>query len=615
MPLAWVGIGSEPGRSRVRGADGLSSGGLHRVIRACSCEDPMPGAKTTTGGVMPVVIGVDRRPAVALALLMGLAAAPAQAQSAVDPNVVRSSLEEVLSLVSFGAIKVQDQGADVVPSGGGYEVKLPLTGFSAPPNAAIIAVARPAGNGLLDVTSMIFPSAGAIETAAINGVTNLVSYTIGRQTIVGKIDPTLAVRSSYQADLGQVRMVSDRGEPHGEQTVDHVAVNGTFSGDPGGRLTFASQGSGTGFHFIGRGADGLTTDATVRALAGHFSVEGFDRVQGNRLMAAARGLAPSAQAAMEASGAEPGERPSGGAGGRPGDQSGRGAAGAGPGAASGAASGAGPGAVPGSGPGAKKSGRAGGDVAAGAKARPDGAASDGTGFRQSLRAMVEAANGLLNRIEAEETIEDIRFAMNAGGAGGGGPTEGAIGRVRFDIGGDTADQRLNGRLGVTLEGISTTAVAAGNAAFIPHHVDFKTVLAGVDIPKLMALLRAVTEPDADLDQVQEQAMALLADPKARFGIEALAFNSGPLQVSGSARAVSRPDGQLGAEIHIAASGIDGLLAQAQTRPDLQQVMPMVMMAKGMGRPQGDTLVWDVSLGDGPPKVNGVAFGQPRPRRR
>ncbi len=61
--------------------------------------------------------------------------------------------------------------------------------------------------------------------------------------------------------------------------------------------------------------------------------------------------------------------------------------------------------------------------------------------------------------------------------------------------------------------------------------------------------------------------------------------------------------------------MDTLLAQAQSQPNLQQVMPMVFLAKGMGRPEGNNLIWDIRLGDGPLTVNGVPFGQPAGKRR
>jgi hypothetical protein len=110
--------------------------------------------------------------------------------------------------------------------------------------------------------------------------------------------------------------------------------------------------------------------------------------------------------------------------------------------------------------------------------------------------------------------------------------------------------------------------------------------------------------------LQGQAMALLGEPGAQVGIEALSFDSGPLMVTGTARLVPAANGQLGGEIHLVARGVDALMAQAMSQPNLQRLMPLVFMAKGMGHPEGDSLVWDISLGDGPIRVNGVPFGQP-----
>jgi hypothetical protein len=151
--------------------------------------------------------------------------------------------------------------------------------------------------------------------------------------------------------------------------------------------------------------------------------------------------------------------------------------------------------------------------------------------------------------------------------------------------------------------------------FIPHRVDLKTNLSGVWIGPLMALLRAATEPGSDPAALLAQAMTLFANPKVQISIDVLSFDSGPLQINGSAKVVPRADGHLGADIHIAASGMDQLLAQAQSQPNLQQVMPMVLLAKGVGRPEGDNLIWDISLGGGPMIVNGIPLGQAGGNRR
>jgi hypothetical protein len=141
------------------------------------------------------------------------------------------------------------------------------------------------------------------------------------------------------------------------------------------------------------------------------------------------------------------------------------------------------------------------------------------------------------------------------------------------------------------------------------------VLSGVRIGPLVALLRAAVQGHADPALLRAQAMALISDPNARVGIESLAFDSGPVAVTGTARLVPEANGQFGGDIHLVARGVDALMAQAASQPNLQRLMPLVFMAKGMGRPEGDSLVWDISVGDGPIRVNGVPFGQPTGKTR
>jgi hypothetical protein len=231
--------------------------------------------------------------------------------------------------------------------------------------------------------------------------------------------------------------------------------------------------------------------------------------------------------------------------------------------------------------------------------------------RQALHAVVEATGGLLNRIEAEEILEDIRFTAGAGTT----ETSGTVHRLRLDMTGDALNERLDTQFGIALDGVSFSALSVENAVFFPHRVHLKTNLSGLRIGPLMALLRAATEPGMDPRALLAQAMTLFTDRQVRISIDALSFDSGPLQIKGSAQVVPRPDGQLGADVHIAASGMDKLLAQAQSEPSLQQVMPMVLLAKGIGRPEGDSLIWDISLGDGPMIVNGIPLGQAGGKRR
>ena len=496
---------------------------------------------------------------VALFCVVALTAAPARAQNAnTDADALKASVMQVLSLATFGMIPLQDQQATVTQEGSDYRMRVPLAGVAAPPDAAITAVARPLANGRVDIRSMAFPSSGTIETAPAIGLANRITFSIGQQTIAAKVDPTLATESSYTAEFGDIRLETAQGERHGEQTIAHMATDGTFANGPDGRLTFATQSRGTGFHMIGRSTNGFLSDTTARAMAGHFSVEGLDRAQGARMLTRV-------------------SRPDGGGH-----------------------------------AGSRRSGRRfrlAIWTSPPAQILPPATASPEQ--RRELGAVVEAAHGLLNRIEVDETLEDVHFSI----AGPKGNNAGTIGSLRITMTGDAPKDRLNTRLGLAVERIEVPAMGAETGAVAPHHLDLKAVLAGVPVARVMALLREATEDHPDPALLQSRTRELLGDPDARMAIETLSFDVGPMSVTGTAKLLPRANGQLGGEIHIAARGVDALLAQAQGQPKLQQAMPVIFMAKGMGRAQGDSLVWDVALGDGPLTINGTPFGQPPGKTR
>ncbi|HEY0423674.1 MAG TPA: hypothetical protein VGC82_10160, partial [Rhodopila sp.] len=173
----------------------------------------------------------------------------------------------------------------------------------------------------------------------------------------------------------------------------------------------------------------------------------------------------------------------------------------------------------------------------------------------------------------------------------------------------------NAAVDLAIDGFSLTSLSADPASFVPHHLAVRSVLTGVPLGPLMALLQAAIAPNPDQAALQRQAAAVLSAPGSKAAIESVAFDAGPVRVKGSARFQPRADGDIGVDLHLSASGIDAALAQMQGRPNLQGVVPFILMAKGIGRAQGDTVVWDISFGGGPLTINGMPFGQPSARTR
>jgi hypothetical protein len=235
--------------------------------------------------------------------------------------------------------------------------------------------------------------------------------------------------------------------------------------------------------------------------------------------------------------------------------------------------------------------------------------------RHDVRAMLDATAGLLTRLEVSQTLEGMKFDL-------GGGNSGTLDRIRLQVKASAddkvlsaEDKVLNAGIDVALDELSLNTLSAASATLLPHHLTARTVLAGLPTARLTALLQAALAPNADAGALQAQATALLETPGARAAIESVDFDAGPLHVRGSARFLPRPNGEIGADIHISASGTDALVNQAMGKPGLQNVLPMVFLAKGMGRVQGDSIVWDIALGGGPITINGTAFGQPAAPRR
>ncbi len=228
--------------------------------------------------------------------------------------------------------------------------------------------------------------------------------------------------------------------------------------------------------------------------------------------------------------------------------------------------------------------------------------------RLDLQDVLSTTAGLVTRFEASQTLSGVTFA-------GGEGNNGTIDRLRLDVKGSAEEHRLNAAADVALDDLAMTSLSADTAALLPHRLTARTVLAGLPVGAATALLQAAMAPNPDTKALQSQAGALLAMPGAKAAVESFGFDAGPLHVQGSARFVPRPNGDIGADIHITATGADALLAQAMGKPALHGALPMVFLAKGMGRKQGDSLVWDISLGGGAMTINGMGFGQPAGHER
>ncbi len=486
--------------------------------------------------------------------LLLLLAPSAQAQTITpDADAIRRSLSDALSFVSFGMIPALGPDAQVTPDGDGFRIHIPLTGVTAPSDPAVVATARRAGDGAWDVQSLSFPSTATIDSKGPGG--GAVTYTIGSQEITAHIVPDMKQPTTYMALFRDIHLDSDTVKQRAAQTIAAYSVKGTLSADGDGRVAMTSSGEATDWSMRMTPETGPGMDFMTRRLGIDLTIQGLDRAKGERLRSRLRTLLAELP--------KPGQRPA-------------------------------PPAGPITGP-------------TPLPMTPRTAGPPKTAPREALNAMLDDAVGLLTRFDADETLEGLKVSSQG--------INGGAGTVIIGMHGDTAAQKLNAGIDLAVNDMVVPASVPGPfVPYVPKHVSLRSRIRDLPSDQVVALLRAALAEGANPVALQAQAIALLRTPGATVSLDPFSFDAGPLAVTGTARLLPDDNGGFAGHIHVIASGMDTLLIQAQANPALGQMMPMLYMAKGMSKPDGASVVWDIDVDRGGVRINGTPFGHPPAKR-
>ncbi len=222
--------------------------------------------------------------------------------------------------------------------------------------------------------------------------------------------------------------------------------------------------------------------------------------------------------------------------------------------------------------------------------------------RAQLRLMVESLQDMLTSVRLQETVDGLQVEI----AGMGGLS---IRHLLLGFGGEAPGERLHAWVELGVDELASPSLPPKVATYLPHHVEFKPSLSGIPTADLHKLAMDATEAGADSSTLAPDIAAIVSHSGAELGMEALAFDLGPAKVAGTGRVTITSPGNWHGEAHLTATGFDELATQARANPDLQQALPALIMLRGLAKPDGERLVWDI-VSDGPSvKVNGLDLSQ------
>ncbi|HTI80897.1 MAG TPA: hypothetical protein VL614_10665 [Acetobacteraceae bacterium] len=228
----------------------------------------------------------------------------------------------------------------------------------------------------------------------------------------------------------------------------------------------------------------------------------------------------------------------------------------------------------------------------------DGKADMSPLAKAQLRLMIAAMEDMVSSVSVRESFDDMQIEI----AGKGGAT---VKHLQFGFGGDAPDKTLHAWLDIGFDGVDSPTMPPKLATYLPKHFEIKPTLSGVPTSVLKKLAMDLSEDDPAKHPMGPDVAAIFASGGAVIGLETLSFDLGPATLKGTGDVTVTSPTTWRGQAHVVATGFDELTTEAKGNPDLQQALPVLVMMRGLAKPDGDKLVWDIAS-EGPKlTVNGM----------
>ncbi len=223
--------------------------------------------------------------------------------------------------------------------------------------------------------------------------------------------------------------------------------------------------------------------------------------------------------------------------------------------------------------------------------------SDEAATRAALHDLVEALRDSIRSGRMEESFEQLQVAMAGQDA--------TIGTLRLTFEADAPESRLASSMAVELAGLDIPSLPSAFAPWIPRRIVLHPVLSGVGVAELTGIALVATAPHPD-EQARDAALApLFAGPGITLGIDPLTIELAAARLDASGSLVLHGPDRYAGRARLALTGFDALMAQARDDPILLDAASILILARGLARPEGDRLVWDIVADQTGATVNGV----------
>jgi hypothetical protein len=192
-------------------------------------------------------------------------------------------------------------------------------------------------------------------------------------------------------------------------------------------------------------------------------------------------------------------------------------------------------------------------------------------------------------------------------------------RLAFTFGSEAGRPRLGYRIQV--QNFDVPLLATGTwREFLPRNITLAFGLGGVPKERLHQFVLDSLDHAGNTgvlaQALRQQDGARLLTDGADVSVDELAFNLGATTLAGHARIHVMPAQQVSATVDIEAINLDSLMSKVSQEPTLAQAVPVLAMARGLAKSEGDKQVWHIEAdNNNVVTVNGVDLRSLAPQRR
>jgi hypothetical protein len=219
--------------------------------------------------------------------------------------------------------------------------------------------------------------------------------------------------------------------------------------------------------------------------------------------------------------------------------------------------------------------------------------------RAKLHEMVASLRDSMGGLEEEYSFSNL--AVEASGHSG------SLAKWTMGLGFGAPKGRADIHMLMALDGFDSPEIPPGvYHDFLPKHVMIRPRVSGVPMDDLIAFLNhAIDSDDSSSDELQAEAFGLLAKGPLLVGLDDVALDAGPAALKGSGSLSIVDPMTYSGQAEIRATGFDALIQKSNTTPELKQAGPVLIFLKGIGKQDGNAVVWDITYQDKKLTVNGT----------